>query len=91
LLMNLPLFTGRAFFLPLPVFGTCKAVTQVKNVKKCLFVSLKFGLCWCLCWFVMRGNHCSFTKKYGWSSAAESTHPSLAMYCSFQARKLYKR
>ena len=24
---------------------------------------LKFGLCWCLCWNVMRGKHCSMTEK----------------------------
>ena len=36
-----------------------------------LFVSLKFGLCWCLCRFVVRGKYCSFAEKYRWSSAEE--------------------
>jgi len=31
-----------------------------------MFVSLKFGLCWCLCWFFVRGKHCSFAEKYYW-------------------------
>ena len=32
-----------------------------------LFISLKFGCCWC--WFVMREKQCSFAEKYCWSSS----------------------
>jgi len=32
------------------------------------FISLKFGLCWYLFWFIVRGKHCSFAEKYCWSS-----------------------
>jgi hypothetical protein len=34
LLMNLSLFTGRAFFLPLPVFGTCNSASQTGVQKR---------------------------------------------------------
>jgi hypothetical protein len=35
------------------------------------FVLLKFGLCWRLCWNVVRWKHYLFIKKYCWSSATE--------------------
>ena len=38
-----------------------------KRTGPALFVSLKFGLWWCLYWFVVREKYCAFAKKYFWS------------------------
>jgi hypothetical protein len=35
---------------------------RVTCVCVALFVSLKFGLCWCLCWNTVREKHCSFAE-----------------------------
>jgi hypothetical protein len=38
------------------------ADAEISGQTRCLFVSLKFGCCRCLCRFVVRGKHCSFAK-----------------------------
>ena len=45
-----------------------------------LFVSLKFGLCWSLCWSVVRAKHWSFAEKYYWSSSSNTADASANLW-----------
>jgi hypothetical protein len=37
---------------------------ESRRLSSYLFISMKFDLCWCLCWFVTREKHRSFAEKY---------------------------